>query len=311
MYQALTEVTIANTSLLLALMAEEVRTRVPEIPVRSYRRRSMGWEMDILEVNGEFVFRFPRLPGRRERLKLEVSLLRAIHAKLSTPVPSYFCFWEGDRRYPRPFAGYRRIHGVPCTRSNLRTSWVAGLGRDLGRFLTELHSIPVSELPEDNRRWAARETWSEEYHRHALAIRRHAFPLMPKGDRLLADRLLRGTVRRINAAKFSPCLVHEDLTAGNILCVPSTGSLSGVLDWGDARIGDPAIDFVGLFEMSRTLGEKALEAYSLSEPGLRERIDLYLAILPLAEVAWGVQMGRTRFVAARLRDLHGLLAEAQ
>src|SRR6266566_401550 len=45
---------------------------------------------------------------------------------------------------------------------------------------------------------------------------------------------------------FQPVLIHCDLACEHIFCDPVHGVLTGVIDWGNATIGDPALDFVGL-----------------------------------------------------------------
>jgi aminoglycoside 2''-phosphotransferase len=40
--------------------------------------------------------------------------------------------------------------------------------------------------------------------------------------------------------------VHNDLCAEHVLVDAATGELTGVVDFGDALVGDPVVDFVGL-----------------------------------------------------------------
>jgi aminoglycoside phosphotransferase (APT) family kinase protein len=40
---------------------------------------------------------------------------------------------------------------------------------------------------------------------------------------------------------FEPSLVHADLTPPHLLV--HDGVLAGVIDWGDMRVGDPALDY--------------------------------------------------------------------
>ncbi|MFI5231146.1 MAG: phosphotransferase family protein [Gemmatimonadales bacterium] len=42
------------------------------------------------------------------------------------------------------------------------------------------------------------------------------------------------------------CFLHGDFRADNIIVDPASGRLVGVIDWGNAAIGDPAMDFVTL-----------------------------------------------------------------
>jgi aminoglycoside phosphotransferase (APT) family kinase protein len=40
--------------------------------------------------------------------------------------------------------------------------------------------------------------------------------------------------------------LHGDFKGGNLLLDPRSGRLTGVIDWGNAAVGDPALDFIGL-----------------------------------------------------------------
>lgn len=42
------------------------------------------------------------------------------------------------------------------------------------------------------------------------------------------------------------CVLHGDFRADNIIVDPASGRLAGVIDWGNASIGDPAMDFATL-----------------------------------------------------------------
>jgi len=42
------------------------------------------------------------------------------------------------------------------------------------------------------------------------------------------------------------CFIHGDFSPDNFMVDPQSGRLTGVIDWGNAAIGDPALDFVPL-----------------------------------------------------------------
>lgn len=67
------------------------------------------------------------------------------------------------------------------------------------------------------------------------------------------------------------CFVHQDLHPSNVLVSPSNGPVW--LDWGDAGIGDPAVDL--RFVPARFLGS-ALEGYGTTSAGFVERVALHV-----------------------------------
>jgi aminoglycoside 2''-phosphotransferase len=100
---------------------------------------------------------------------------------------------------------------------------------------------------------------------------------------------------------FAPALIHRDLGTEHILVGPD-GRLSGVVDWGDASIGDPAIDFTGLYRaVGQQLAAEVLGHYRRPhEPSFWRRVRFYRGIIPLYEIRFGQLDGSPAHLA------HGL-----
>ena len=58
--------------------------------------------------------------------------------------------------------------------------------------------------------------------------------------------------------RFAPCVTHGDLGPEHVL-VSASGDLSGVLDWEEVGIGDPAWDFAWWVHEMPAVGERAHE----------------------------------------------------
>jgi len=284
------------------LMASEIEACTP-LRVRNFRRIMTGWEYAVLEVNGEYVFRFPRFRDSWKRLSKEVSLTTSLSGRLPVQVPTYEYTWPGDRSHPQRFAGYRKIMGVPCTDYNYRRSWLESLGEDLGRFLTELHALRLPQKVLSGLKKHTPRTWAKNSRKFYGEIRRYAYPLLTDDVRARAKSVWTGLLSTFEAAKFNPSFIHSDLTGGNIICDPMTGRLNGVIDWPDAQVADPALDFVGIFQVNRRLGESVLGRYGLAKSGFMERIELYLKTIPYGEITWGVKQKSNHHVKIGLRHL--------
>ena len=87
----------------------------------------------------------------------------------------------------------------------------------------------------------------------------------------------------------------------------ATGAVTGVVDWSDAAIADPAYDF-GL--LLRDLGPEALDAavggYGFDPAGLRERAAFYARCAVLEDLAYGLESGRDAYVDKSLAGLEWL-----
>jgi aminoglycoside phosphotransferase (APT) family kinase protein len=98
-------------------------------------------------------------------------------------------------------------------------------------------------------------------------------------------------------------LAHNDLAAEHILCDPIAGTVTGVIDWSDIAIGDPAADFAGMFHW----GGEALVARVLAhydgtvDDTLVVRARFMAACRGVADVRFGVETGRREYVVGGLR----------
>jgi aminoglycoside 2''-phosphotransferase len=281
----------------------EVQDRFPSLQAVKYRTIATGWENLVLEINEEYIFRFPLFRGGWTRIQEEMVLLPWLSRELTFAVPNYEYIWPGSRRHPERFAGYRRIHGIPCTKGVFRKKWTTRLGGDLGHFITELHNVrpPLtasSSIPKYNPK-----TWAGLREKFYRRVRKLAYPLLDVQTRRKAEIFWEASLDQFSKANFEPVLIHSDLRGGNTIFDPKTGGLTGIIDWGHVAVADPALDFMGSFEINRHLGERALESYGRGTSGFLERIELYLKTVPFGEIVWGVQTGALRFTRMGLKHI--------
>jgi aminoglycoside phosphotransferase (APT) family kinase protein len=213
-----------------------------------------GWDYKVLIVDDAWVVRWPRHRLAVEEIEREVELLPALAPLLPVEVPRF----EYISREPWLVA-YRLIRGDPL---------VAEDPEAVRSFLDALHAVDVDAVP------ALRPDWVEEYREQADEFRRVVLPLLdlderPRGEALLAE---------VETLKdFRAALTHSDLGSEHLLV--RDGKLVGVIDWGDARIGDPAIDYAWLLNGPFPDWEVDDE--------LRRRASIYHRLGPWFEVHYG------------------------
>lgn len=288
---------------------------LPELPLRGVRRLGAGWDSDLFLVDvgaaGRIVFRFPRRPPVAEALERVLRLLPELGPSLPAPVPRFTHVVRGCTAAPLPFAGYPLLPGRTLMSTDLSAGKLRRLSAALGQFLAALHrfsvaraealGVPPATVAGGRTRLAAF---------LALAGEQVA-PLFnePEGERFA--RWL-ASLDRPDQFAFSPVLLHGDLGDDQILVDARTGRLSGVIDFDDAAIGDPALDFAGLL---RHLGEpftrRALRAYGAGDDvaeAMLRRAAVYVAIAPLHEVLYGLEIADEQHTSSGLRELRATLA---
>lgn len=161
---------------------------------------------------------------------------------LSIPAPKYV--GRPSPRFSLPFTGYRLVPGAPGHRLPIDQVDRPGNARALGEFLTALHAIAPQTAA--SRGVIAYECPLGEALDKAVSMREVVLARLP--GELVAECIpyLEGNCQVPAEAPSRRCLVHGDLVDEHILA-DERGSLSGVIDWGDAGISDPTCDFGGLY----------------------------------------------------------------
>jgi aminoglycoside phosphotransferase (APT) family kinase protein len=199
-----------------------------------------GYDFEVAIVDDDWVFRFPRRRGVEEALELEIALLPTLAAALPVAVP----FFEYVSRRPL-FVGYRVIRGEPLVDED---------AEGVRAFLEALHALDPSGLPVD------RTDWIGAYRRQCAEFERLVFPLLDRSERRQAQQLFGEAETLVG---FEPAPLHADLGPEHLRVRNSR--LNGVIDWGDTRLGDPALDYAWLlngpfpdWDVDRDLRRRAL-----------------------------------------------------
>lgn len=214
-----------------------------------------GYDFEIAIVDDEWVFRFPRRSNVEEALEREIVLLPAIAPALPVDVPSF----EHLSRDPL-FVGYRLIRGEPLVDED---------AEGVRAFLEALHALDPSGLPVDHGDWV------EAYRDQCAEFERLVLPLLDNDRRPEAMRLFGEAETLVD---FKPALLHADL--GPVHLRVRHGRLAGVIDWGDARLGDPALDYAWLLN--------GPFANWNVDPDLRRRARFYHRLGPWYEAHYGL-----------------------
>lgn len=192
-------------------------------------------------LGDDLVLRFPRDDGqlaadlRKERVVIPVARSAGVLT------PEIVAFDDSGRDIDAPYLVVRRVPGIDLERQELPRGQLAAVYRAVGQNLTALHSPggvdrqSLEGVPTDDDRSDPRDLLD---------------PLV-RDQALDADTAgwLRGWFERL-----APCvpdrpplvLIHGDIAPRNLLADPATGRLTGIVDWGDAALADPAMDFAKL-----------------------------------------------------------------
>lgn len=247
--------------------------------------RDDGWDSRATLVGGRWIDRTPRREEVAPRLRTEVRLLSWLAPRLPLAVPRPFVAGE------RPLVvRHALVPGEPAS------ELTAAQGRELGAFLRALHGSDAAEAVEHGAPApaAVRRERAAELDRMRAAV----LPLLPAASRAVGGALL-DAIAELPAA----ALVHGDLGPEHVLV--EAGRLSGVIDWSDAHVGDPAIDLAWALHGATPAFASALAERYGADGELRARALLWHRLGPWYEVLHGVETSSPETVAS---GVDGVLA---
>jgi macrolide phosphotransferase len=257
---------------LAALASAAVRglnpTRVESLPADVHSDYDVAFVDD--DRGMRWVVRAPRRTAAALSLEAEARVLAELRRRLPVAVPDpvgFVALPEGGRAVIYPY-----LAGTPMVTGDLEPG--TGLAVEIGRIIGALHEVPPEVFDE-----AGVPAYSADDYRLRrmaeldIAARAGDLPaaLLARWERQLED---------VSLWKFVATPIHGDLAAAHVLIDrvgargPVHARVSGVTDWGEACVADPADDlaWVALSTDDRAV-DTVLEAYAMAR---REQPDRHL-----------------------------------
>lgn len=262
--------------------------------VNSVVKLGEGLDNIAYEVNDELIVRFSKESDpqqRAVRVHREASVLAAVAgvSPLPVPTPTFTALEQGC-------LAYFKIPGVPLRGlpRRQRLAHAASIAATLGEFLSAMHLVPVDWLADLLDTDADRPA---EWRRDAAETYARVAAQVPLVHRRAVEAFLDASPPDDGyALAFS----HNDLGIEHVLVDPGTSTVTGIIDWSDAAIADPAYDFGLLY---RDLGAVALDAALGSHrtdlndvERLRERAVFYAKCSVFEDLAYGIEMRQRSYV---------------
>jgi aminoglycoside phosphotransferase (APT) family kinase protein len=217
---------------------------VPEVSLKKLRLLFAGDQFDTWET-GELIFKLPRTETYAEKIDREVAIHDLVAERLGALVPPIHAIGEPTEVFPFRCIAFQRARGHqgqindgPIVRPK---PWArAAMARDVANALAKLHKTPLRDAKASGveRRKVDLHPVVDASDDAVAWASRIAGPAV---DAFLVDPLPLAA-RKPGAA----VLCNTDLKGEHIFVSEDGGRITGIIDWADAAITDPAADFAGL-----------------------------------------------------------------
>ncbi|HUZ79726.1 MAG TPA: phosphotransferase [Thermoplasmata archaeon] len=258
---------------------------LPSFGIHHARPIDTGWGSFILEVNHEWIVRFPRGLEDSRRVEAEARLLNKLALRLPVPVPQYkhICK-DADGRLRLVI--YPKIVGRPLPTRNLYGAISRQWQADILRTLQALE-----RFPRHLGRWLGVE-WSAERGRTARwrtlypRIRRRVHPLLSPAVRARDRTYWESFLRDEASLKRPPTLNHGDLFPYHIIV--NDRGVAGILDWESACYEDPVGNLTGL-PLADGFAARIIDRALGDSASVSRRLTFHRHAVPAYSVLYGLQ----------------------
>jgi aminoglycoside 2''-phosphotransferase len=281
----------------------------PGTSARELRVHGEGWTHLVLEGEGQRWFRIPRFPQSRDSLTFEARLLEFLSSRLSVPVPRPYGVAYLANPPGWPFLAYRGVPGIPLSEvGSVGRAAHERLARLVGTLLRELAELPERPLLRRGVAPGGPRAWEEEYRQLWFRYDRFASTRVPAPLHRSVTQAFEHFFCDLRGTRYRAVATHRDLSADHILWDLRSNRPTGVIDWEDFRMGDPAFDLTGLTGLGRrTLAKFAQLRRDPGDSSFGRRLVFYRRIVPLHGVLYAIEHRKARLLRKSIRDLQANL----
>ncbi|MCX5313027.1 phosphotransferase family protein [Streptomyces sp. NBC_00154] len=275
---------------------------MPDYQVDSVVQLGEGLDNLAYEVNGELIVRFSKEPDLARRAALlnhEARVLAAVAdiSPLPVPQPTFTVAEQGC-------LAYFKLPGVPLVGMprHQRSAHGTSIGATLGELLTALHAVAIDRMAVETDHQPVAE-WRHEAMENYVTVAGQ----VPAALRRSVEAFLDAAPPHDGC---TPTFSHNDLGIEHVLVDPVAWTVTGIIDWSDAAVVDPACDFGLLYrDLGPAATRAAISTYRTDAndvPALSERAVFYARCSVFEDLAYGIETEQGNYVDKSLAAMEWL-----
>ncbi|ARV62515.1 hypothetical protein BZZ01_31255 [Nostocales cyanobacterium HT-58-2] len=198
-------------------------------------------------INDGWVFRFGKHDAACQSLCREYCLLPILSNQFTLKIPSPHIAGYDEKAQLR-FIAYPLLPGSSLSQERYLSLDAPGRTRcaeQVATFLTQLHTMDL--LPAHTCGVPVQD-YAKQYSGLLLRARTELYPVLDEPEKFFIEQVIGNYLKSANALSFHPALLHGDLSPEHVLFDEGSRSVTAIIDFGDMMIGDPAWDFVFIYE---------------------------------------------------------------
>ncbi|NHI83512.1 MAG: hypothetical protein EAX81_04350 [Candidatus Thorarchaeota archaeon] len=266
---------------------------------------------NVYDVRQEYIFRFPStilpIEERRQLIHRETLVLRELKSRLSFQIPNPE-FMDSSSEHPH--MGYRKILGASLYYfyDSAPVEKRRHISETLGRFLGELHRLDFNGLAESQLVSSFTPNIDRNKHRQFFKrIQKEVYPNLSEFQEEWTDTLFHDFLDDDENFHYLPCLAHGDFDTTNILINPSNLEVTGIIDFEETRVYDPAADFLFQDKGTAFLSSMLRSYTGRIDSTLPQRMKFRLGRCPFVYILSGIDFNLEQMVSYGYRFLKEMI----
>jgi len=213
----------------------EIRRTYPNLVINDITFNRDGFANNIVFINNDLVFRFPKNDSAREILIREIEIIDILQKHIiNLKIPRFEL--KSDN-----FVVYKKIKGKAFLKKDLAklSEYKQDLLADiLATFIMEMNSVPLNEKIPASFSLKRYNDWEKLYNE----VQKELFPYMMKHVKDYTKKHFESALNDKKFFDYSPALIHGDLAPYHVIYDSENVIINGIIDFGASGEGDPATD---------------------------------------------------------------------
>lgn len=247
-----------------------IQDNFPYIQYFSSKLITKWWSNDIVILDNDIIFRFPKEEFAKTNFLNEVKILNILQKEIrGVQIPKYKYISKNN-----DFWWYEIIGWIEFRKNYIQNNkYQEIIAQQIWHFLTQLHSMDINKfnnlLDIDVYKHYSFQSWYINY------IIRQYKEIEDKFCKENFEKIIKFIEESRNYKIMNPCLTHYDFQWKNIIISEDKNNINWIIDFSDVAIYDPAIDFVWLLSFPKNFLNKVLENYKIDDQNILKRAIYY------------------------------------
>ena len=250
------------------------------------KRLADGASSIVVEGADGFVFRIGKNSESVDSYRHEAELLPILRSHINVPIPDPRWCAGPTEAFPFGVFGYKKLPGESLQKKRIEALDWKNIAADVGAFMQQLHTVPLDCI---------RSVKLPDFHGKPSTLADIQARVLPYLKLVLTARECEVAIQWMEQMQidgrmqqYSPTLVHGDLFYANLLVDEVKSKVTGVVDFENASIGDPAQDFATQYSLGQPYYDAVVGAYIKAGGHIDESLEYRMHQLRILRSIYGL-----------------------